>query len=72
MSLRTASVIFIDGCAVYKLPDNQIRIKPLNWLKENKVGFTEKNVSDKNDDNNILQNLANGKVTYDDIVQKYF
>lgn len=71
MSLRTASVIFVDGCAVCKFPDNQIRIKPLKWLQEEKVSLPEKNIS-KKDDNNILQKLADGKVTFDDIVLKYF
>ena len=74
MSVKTLSVIFIDGCAVYKFSDNQIRIKPLKWFKENKVTFQEKNISneDRVDDNNILQKLADGKATFDDIVQQYF
>lgn len=72
MSLNTSSVIFIDGCAVCKFPDNQIRIKPLKWFKEEKVSFPDKVSSVEKDESNILQKLSDGKVTFDDIVLKYF
>jgi hypothetical protein len=86
MSLKTSSVIFINGYIVSKFPNNEIRIKPLKWLKEEdkvivpETLITERDKSGRDksgrdkpdDDDNILQKLASGKVTFDDIVYKYF
>lgn len=73
MSLKTSSVIFVNGCVVCKLQNNQIRIKPLKWLQEEKHSLPNKIVTseDMHDEINILQKLADGKVTFDDVIHKY-
>ena len=74
MSLKTTSFIFVGGCVVCKFSNNEIRIKPLKWLKEEQISLPVDIVGkrDITDNDNILQKLADGNVTFDDITRKYF
>ena len=74
MSLKTTSFIFVGGCVVCKFSNNEILIKPLKWLKEEQITLPDKIVGkrDITDDDNVLQKLADGNVTFDDITRKYF
>ena len=65
-----SSVIIIGDWMVSKFMNNGIKISPLKWKESNT--FEPIKTEDKYEANRILQNLLDGKLTYDELVKSYF
>ncbi len=65
-----SSAIIIGNWVVSKFMDNGIRISPLKWKGSNP--FEPITTENKDEANRILQNLSDGKLTYDELIKTYF
>ena len=65
-----SSAIIIGDWVVSKFMDNGIKISPLKWKGVNMVEPVT--TEDRYEANRLLQNLSDGKVTYDELIKTYF
>jgi hypothetical protein len=65
-----SSAIIIGDWVVSKFMDNGIRISPLKWKCPNT--FEPVTTEDRYEANRLLQNLSDGKLTYDELIKTYF
>jgi hypothetical protein len=65
-----SSAIIIGDWVVSKFMDNGIRISPLKWKGPNT--FEPVATEDRYEANRLLQNLSDGKLTYDELIKTYF
>lgn len=65
-----SSAIIIGDWVVSKFMDSGIKISPLKWKGSNT--FEPVTAENKYEANRILQNLSDGKLTYDELIKTYF
>ena len=65
-----SSAIIIGDWVVSKFMDNGIRISPLKW--KGPSTFEPVTTEDRYEANRLLQNLSDGKLTYDELIKTYF